>query len=121
MRSALLIITFAALAIGMSCSKPDAKPANTAPANTATSPKPAPSAPRDGNYNGKGTVTKINLTIGSVEVNHENIEGLMPAMQMEFYVTDKALLNGLKIGDKIDFVVEYKGGTEKINSIKKDK
>ena len=116
-----MIITFAALAIALSCSKPDSNPTNTTAASTPTAPKPAPSAPKDGNYNGKGTVTKINLTIGSVEVNHENIEGLMPAMQMEFYVTDKALLNGLKIGDKVDFVVEYKGGTEKINSIKKAK
>ena len=121
MRSTLWLIMLAAISIGLSCTKPDTKPANTVPASTATSPKPAPSAPNDGNYNGKGTVTKINLTIGSVEVNHENIEGLMPAMQMEFYVTDKALLNGLAVGDKIDFVIEYKQGTEKINSIKKAK
>lgn len=118
MRLFPFVIAFAAVSICLSCSKPDAKPTNAAPAVPA-SPKPAPSAPRDGNYDGKGTVTKINPTIGSVEVNHENIEGLMPAMLMEFYVTDKTLLTGLEVGDKIDFVIEYKGGTEKINSIKK--
>ncbi len=115
------MITFAGCSIGLSCLQPDTRSANPTPSSTAALPKPAPSAPRDGNYNAKGNVTKINLTIGSVEVDHENIEGLMPAMQMEFYVTDKGLLKGVAVGDKIDFVIEYKGGTEKINSIKKAK
>jgi len=30
----------------------------------------------------------------------------MPAMTMEFYVTDKSLLDGVKAGDRIDFVLE---------------
>ena len=94
------------------------------PPNTATPrpPTPAPTEPqpiKDGNYKGKGTVYKIDLNLGSVGLNHEDIVGLMPAMQMEFYVTDKALLNGLAIGDKVDFVIAYKGGRETINSIKK--
>ena len=43
----------------------------------------------------------------------------MPPMQMEFFVSDKSLLKDLKVGDKVDFVVEYKHPTEKIVSIKK--
>ena len=94
------------------------------PLNTATPrpPTPVPTDPppiKDGNYNGKGTVYKIDLNLGSVGLNHEDIVGLMPAMQMEFYVTDKALLKGLAVGDKVDFVIAYKGGRETINSIKK--
>ena len=94
------------------------------PPNTGTPrpPTPAPTEPlpiKDGNYNGKGTVYKIDLNLGSVGLNHDDIVGLMPAMQMEFYVTDKALLKGLALGDKVDFVILYKGGRETINSIKK--
>jgi Cu/Ag efflux protein CusF len=72
-------------------------------------------------YTGKGKVTKINLQAPSVELDHEEIQGLMPAMVMEFYVTEKSLLDGIKVGDKVDFQIEYKGGTEKIMSIQKTK
>jgi Cu/Ag efflux protein CusF len=43
----------------------------------------------------------------------------MPAMRMEFYVKDKAMLNGLKAGDKVDFVLEDKAGAEMIVEMKK--
>ena len=104
----------------LACTKSEIKPTNIAVNNHAT-PFPPPAMPKDGSYNGKGTVTKIDEKIGSVGLNHENIEGLMPAMQMEFYVTDKALLKGLAIGDSVSFVIEYKGGRETINSIKTTK
>lgn len=87
--------------------------------STNVSPVTAPSVPKDGNYDGKGTVTKINYEGGSIEINHEEMKDLMPAMQMEFFVKDKALLNGLAVGDKVDFVLEYKHPTEIITSIKK--
>ena len=61
----------------------------------------------------------LDLNQGSVGLNHDDIVGLMPAMQMEFYVTDKALLKGLAVVDKVDFVIAYKGGRETINRIKK--
>lgn len=86
-----------------------------------TSPTPAPTVftPKDGDYNAKGVVTKLNLEQGSVELNHEEIKDMMPAMQMEFFVTDKKMLDGLKVGDKIDFVLRYKDHTETIVTIKK--
>ena len=96
----------------------ETKPQNVKAAQTATL-IPTPLIPKDGNYDGKGTVTKINNELGSVEVNHQDIKDLMPAMQMEFYVKDKALLKGLAVGDKVDFVVEYKHPTEIISAIKK--
>ncbi len=120
MKSIIWTIAISILFLSLSCAKSEIKPANTTPAKAAT-PAPQPSAPKDGNYNGKGSVTKVDLNMGSVELNHENIEGLMPAMQMEFYVTDKALLKGLAVGDKVDFVIEYKQGRETINSIHKAK
>ena len=85
------------------------------------SPTPIPTAsiPKNGDYNGKGVVTKINLELVSVEVDHEEIKDLMPPMRMEFFVSDKKHLTNLKVGDKIDFVVRYTHPTEKIVDIKK--
>jgi Cu/Ag efflux protein CusF len=75
--------------------------------------------PKDGDYHSKGVVTKINLEIGSIELNHEEIKDVMPAMQMEFFVGDKKLLDGIKVGDKVDFVLRYKDPGETIVSITK--
>lgn len=83
-----------------------------------TTSAPAPT-PRDGDYEGKGVVTKINLELGSVEVNHKEIKDLMPAMTMEFFVSDKNMLDGLKFGDEIDFVIRYKDRNETIVKITK--
>ena len=46
------------------------------------------------------------MKIGSVELNHKDIPGIMPAMIMEFYVKDKKMLKGLKVGDKVSFTLE---------------
>ncbi len=118
-----LVLTLAACSLAFSaCAKSvsETKPqtAKKAQAEKAT-PLPTPIIPKDGNYNGRGEVTKINDELGSVELNHEEIKDLMAPMQMEFFVKDKTLLKGLKIGDRVDFVVEYKHPTEVITSIKK--
>jgi len=100
---------------GVSETKPQNKPITQV---TAT-PVPTPSVPKDGNYDGTGEVTKINEELGSVELDHEAIKDLMPRMKMEFFVRDKSQLKDLKIGDRVQFVVEYKHPQEIITSIKK--
>ena len=75
--------------------------------------------PNDGNYVGRGKITKINVKGSSVEIDHEKIPAMMPAMTMEFNVKDKALLNGLEVGDEVKFLIEYKHPTETIVAIKK--
>ena len=66
---------------------------------------------------GAGTITKINQTAGTVELDHGEIKGVMPAMLgMEFKVTNKADLTNLKVGDKVNFTVE---GEDKITKIGK--
>ena len=75
--------------------------------------------PKNGTYNGKGKVTKINLELVSVELDHEEIKDVMPRMIMEFFVTQKTELEKLEIGDQVDFVLEYKDGQEKIIRIEK--
>jgi len=99
-----------------------AKPSSTtSPATASATPVPTSTTPKNGDYDGKGVVTKINLELGSVELDHEEVKGVMPAMKMEFYVTDKKMLDGLKVGDKVDFVLRYKDYTETIAAIKKSK
>jgi len=62
-------------------------------------------------YPGTGVVTIVNRKEGWVEIEHEEIKDLMPAMQMEFWIRNAALMNGIKVGDKVDFVVvEDKAG-----------
>jgi Cu(I)/Ag(I) efflux system periplasmic protein CusF len=68
----------------------------------------------------KGIVTKIDLKLGSVELDHEEIKGVMPAMIMEFYVKDKKMLDGLKLGDKVDFTLEDNKGQEMIVKLAKN-
>jgi Cu/Ag efflux protein CusF len=59
------------------------------------------------NFPGVGIVTAIEPA-GSLTINHEPIEGLMPAMEMTFPVNPRALANGVRPGDKIEFSVEGK-------------
>jgi Cu/Ag efflux protein CusF len=94
--------------------------------NVAT-PSPSPSvnvsgpaaavAPRS--YPGVGTVKALNPKAPSIEIAHGDIEGLMPAMQMEFDVSDAALLDGLQVNDQIDFTIEDRTGIMRVTAIKK--
>ena len=52
----------------------------------------------------EGEVRKIDLDTGKVTLKHADIKSLdMPAMTMVFVVKDKALLDKLKMGDKVRF------------------
>lgn len=67
---------------------------------------------------GVGVVTKIDMEIGSVELNHEEIKCIpMPSMIMEFNVSDKKMLENLKVGDKVKFKLEDNAGAERIIEI----
>lgn len=100
-----------------------AAPGNTISANASPpiSSTKTPDKTKIKNFDGKGVVTKINLELVSVELDHEEIKGLMPKMTMEFYVKKKGELELLKVGDKVDFVLEDNAGAEQIISIEKAK
>jgi Cu(I)/Ag(I) efflux system periplasmic protein CusF len=68
-------------------------------------------------YQGEGVVKGSDVKRPSIEIDHQEIKGLMPAMTMEFYVKDKLLLTGLKPGDRIKFTLENGVGGLKITSI----
>ena len=83
---------------------------------TASSPTPQPAAQINNppgfppavlgkSYPGTGVVTIVNRKEGWVEIEHEEIKDLMPAMQMEFWIRNPSLMNGVRVGDKVDFVV----------------
>src|ERR1043166_4479564 len=57
-------------------------------------------------YGGVGTVTDLDPKVPMIEIDHDDIKGLMPAMQMQFRLKDKSLLDGIKVGDRIEFTVE---------------
>lgn len=122
----LALLLLLAAVFATTCQKRPATPttqATSSPSTIAT-PQPTPS-PEVRTYHGTGIVTKVvrenpyDKSLASVELNHGEIVGLMPAMIMEFYVKDVSLLDGLKVGDMVDFTIEEKGSTEIISEIKK--
>lgn len=95
---------------------------NTQPSNQQQAPAPAsgPAAAVQANsYQGVGVVKSLNPKRPGIEINHEEVVGLMPAMEMEFPVTDVSLLNGIAVNDKIDFTIVDNKGEMKITAIKK--
>jgi Cu/Ag efflux protein CusF len=58
-------------------------------------------------FHGVGVVTATEPA-GTLTVNHEPIEGLMPAMEMAFKVAPTSLAKGVRPGDRIDFSVDGK-------------
>jgi len=69
-------------------------------------------APRaDTHYQGQGTVVAVDLTKGTVTVDHGEIKGLMPPMVMEFVVDARDALDGLHPGETIRFTLRPRGVT----------
>lgn len=91
------------------------------PAATASpSPVSGPAAAvQTHTYQGVGVVKSLNPQRPGIEIAHEDIAGLMPAMQMEFPVTDGSLLNGLAVNDHVDFTIEDGVGDMRVIAIKK--
>lgn len=108
------IIALFALALLTACG-------SNAPTNTSNTPTPAgpAAAVQPNSYHGEGVVTNVIPKAPAIEINHGDIEGLMPAMQMEFPVTDAKLLNGIAVNDRIEFTIETNAGEMRVAAIKK--
>lgn len=105
----LLVLLLAALAL--SC-RPGPQPGKTAaptpttqPAVQINNPPGFPPVVLGKSYPGTGVVLIVNRKENWVELEHEEIKDLMPAMQMEFWIRNPSLMNGVRVGDKVDFVV----------------
>ena len=51
-------------------------------------------------------MTGVNPAKGYLTISHEDIKGLMPAMEMTFRVEPRALAAAIHKGDRIDFTVD---------------
>lgn len=75
-------------------------------------------------YPGNGAITALNKKTGEVELNHEEIQGKMPAGTTKFKVRTNEFhdfLKDLKVGDQVNFILEDDHGTEMISTINKIK
>jgi Cu/Ag efflux protein CusF len=70
-------------------------------------------------YQGTGIVKIVNRKEGWISINHEEIEDYMPAMEMEFWVKSRKLLDNIEVGDRVDFVVIETSKIQHITKIKK--
>jgi Cu/Ag efflux protein CusF len=55
---------------------------------------------------GVGVITGVEPGRSQLTVNHKKIKDFMEAMEMTYAVTRPALLNGLKVGDKVIFSID---------------
>jgi protein SCO1/2 len=54
-----------------------------------------------GEYEVRGKVVAVDAAKSVLTLDHEDIPGLMRAMQMDFKVADAKLLEGIKVGDQV--------------------
>jgi Cu/Ag efflux protein CusF len=59
-----------------------------------------------GIFHGVGVVAEIDVSTGALTLDHEDIEGLMPAMIMMYRVASPDLSRGLRKGDRIAFDID---------------
>ena len=65
-----------------------------------------------------GEVKKVDLEAGKVTIKHGHIMHMdMPGMTMVFTAKDKALLDQVKVGDKIRFMVSHEDGKMLVTDI----
>jgi Cu/Ag efflux protein CusF len=114
-----------AIALGIGSCQGSHPPA-TSPAKRADDAQAGPNGPAgfpaavmNRSYPATGVVVQINRQEGWIEINHDEIKDLMPAMQMEFWVRNKSLLDKAKPGDRVDFTVLETTGGEYLTELKK--
>jgi len=65
-----------------------------------------------------GEIRKINKDTQKITIKHSEIKNLaMPGMTMVFQVKDSAMLEQVKVGDKVKFVAEKSGGALVVTDI----
>ena len=67
-----------------------------------------------------GEVRKLDPEKGLIVLKHGDLPNLgMPPMTMGFDVTDKKMLKGLKVGDKVKFQAQMIGGKATVTELKR--
>lgn len=67
----------------------------------------------------RGRVEAVSRASGMVTLDHEEIPGVMAAMKMEYAVADRALLDRLTAGDRVEGRLEERAGSYVIVEMKK--
>lgn len=70
-------------------------------------------------YKSVGVIKKIDAESGKLTIDHEDIPGYMTAMEMNEAVSDKKMLEAIKIGDKVEFEIERTGSALLITKLTK--
>jgi protein SCO1 len=122
MKTKTLLTCLATILILASSCKQSQQSAPPTPSPSPTNVKPIavyPPAVIGKPYPGKGVIKIIKRQEGWIEIDHEDIPELMPAMVMEWSLEKSSLFDGLKVGDKVAFTVVETGKGELITEIKK--
>ena len=65
-----------------------------------------------------GEVRKVDLEAKKITLKHEEIKNLgMPGMTMVFQVKDPAMLDKVKVGDKVQFTAEKMNGALTVTNL----
>jgi Cu/Ag efflux protein CusF len=64
-----------------------------------------------GVFHGVGVVTAIQPKTGALTLDHEDIKGFMPAMEMMYNVESPSVSEGLAVGDRVRFDIDAKSYT----------
>lgn len=123
--------TVGALALALALAACGPKTEATPPAAEAGPVAAAPETPKTDDMSkmdmaaattarGVGTVTAIDKTAGTITLDHGPIaEAKWPAMTMAFKATPTALLDTVKVGDKVAFDLKLMGGGGEVTAIQK--
>lgn len=69
-----------------------------------------------------GEIRKIDKDNKKITIKHGEIKNLdMPGMTMVFQVKDPAMLDKVKVGDKVKFIAEKSGGAIVVTDIRQGK
>jgi len=118
---AMVLALASSFVVIVSCSPQSRSQVTSQPSPTPPNLKPiaVPSPVIGKPYPGIGVVMLINKKEGWIEIDHEEIVDLMPPMVMEWHVKNPALLNRVKVGDKVNFIVVETGSGEVITDLSK--
>lgn len=78
-----------------------------------------PDATKDRLYDVKAKVVAVDLTKNTVTLDHEDIPGLMKAMEMKFPVENPKVLEDIKPGDQVQGKLKVKSGDHVIVELQK--
>lgn len=121
MKKTLMIATGLVAAASLAACQKQAEAPKSNESETAASSS-VPNMPMStGMMHGKavGTVTEIDATKGMITLDHGAIAELQwPAMMMGFAVRPE-LLSGIKVGDKVNFEIDWDGKAGTVTKIEK--